>query len=96
MVLDNGVLCRPTCPYMLYLICSTQLLHPVSFQCRSPAAHAAYPTLSTQCTTQHTYRIFRTIRHTISPKIWEENWGVSYSLNVAYIYIGEILCYLCY
>ena len=30
------------------------------------------------------------------PQIWEENGGVSYSANVAYIYIGEILCYLCY
>ena len=30
------------------------------------------------------------------PPIWEENGGVSYSTNVAYIYIGEILCYLCY
>ena len=30
------------------------------------------------------------------PPIWEENAGTSYSPNVAYIYIGEILCYLCY
>ena len=29
-------------------------------------------------------------------QIWEENGGASYSLNVAYIYIGEILRYLCY
>ena len=31
-----------------------------------------------------------------SPQIWEENGGASYILNVANIYIGEILCYLCY
>ena len=37
------------------------------------------------------YRIFQTIRHT--PQIWEENGGASYSLNVAYIYIGEILLF---
>ena len=24
--------------------------------------------------------------------VWEENGGASYSLNLAYIYIGEILC----
>ena len=30
------------------------------------------------------------------PQIWEGNGGASYSPNVAYIYIGEILCYLCY
>ena len=41
------------------------------------------------------YRIFWTIRCTSPPKMWEENGGASYSLNVAYIYIGEILCYLC-
>ena len=43
------------------------------------------------------YHIFRTVRHTSpSPHIWEENGDVSYSSNVAYIYVGEILCYLCY
>ena len=42
---------------------------------------------------QKNYCIFWTIRHTPPPQIWEENGGVSYSLNVAYIYIGEILCY---
>ena len=40
------------------------------------------------------YHIFWTIRHT--PQIWEESGGASYSPNVAHIYIGEILCYLCY
>ena len=30
-----------------------------------------------------------------SPNL-EGNGGASYSPNVAYIYIGEILCYLCY
>ena len=30
------------------------------------------------------------------PQIWEENGGASSSLNVAYTYIGEILCYFCY
>ena len=34
--------------------------------------------------------------HLPPPQIWEENGGASHSLNVAYIYIGEILCYLCY
>ena len=33
---------------------------------------------------------------TLPPQIWEENGGAAYSLNVAYIYIGEILCYLGY
>ena len=28
--------------------------------------------------------------------IWEENGGASYSANVAYIYTGEILCFLYY
>ena len=32
----------------------------------------------------------------LSPQIWEEKGGMPYSPNVAYIYIGEILCYLCY
>ena len=32
-----------------------------------------------------TYHIFRTIRHTFSPQIWEENEGASYSPNVAYL-----------
>ena len=31
------------------------------------------------------YRIFQTIRHTSPKKIWEENGGASYSLNVAYL-----------
>ena len=31
-----------------------------------------------------------------SLQIWEENGGASYSPNVAYIYVGETLCYLCY
>ena len=42
------------------------------------------------------YHIFWTIRLTFPPQIWEEYGGASYSPNVAYIYIGEILCYLCY
>ena len=29
-----------------------------------------------------------------SPKIWEENRDASYSLNVAYFYIGEILLFM--
>ena len=41
-----------------------------------------------------TYHIFQTIGRT--PQIWGGNGGSSYSPNVAYIYIGEILCYLCY
>ena len=40
------------------------------------------------------YHIFRTIRRT--PQIWEEHRGAPYSPNEAYIYIGEVLCYLCY
>ena len=32
-----------------------------------------------------TYHIFRTIRHTFFPQIWEENEGASYSPNVAYL-----------
>ena len=31
------------------------------------------------------YRIFWIIRHTSPCQIWEENGGVSYSLNVAYL-----------
>ena len=31
------------------------------------------------------YHIFRTIKYTVYPQIWEENRGVSYSLNVAYL-----------
>ena len=31
------------------------------------------------------YGIFWTIRHTFPPKIWEENGGASYRLNVAYL-----------
>ena len=31
------------------------------------------------------YHIFQTIRHTLPPKIWEENGGASYRLNVAYL-----------
>ena len=30
----------------------------------------------------------------LPPQIWEENGGASYNPNIAYIYIGEILCYL--
>ena len=30
------------------------------------------------------------------PEFGRKMGGVSYSLNIAYIYIGEILCYLCY
>ena len=40
--------------------------------------------------------IFFGLYDALSPQIWEENGGASYSPNVAYIYIGEILCYLCY
>ena len=40
------------------------------------------------------HRIFWTIRCNSPPQIWEENGGASYSPNVAYIYIGEILYYL--
>ena len=42
------------------------------------------------------YHIFETVRHMSFPQIWEGSGGVSYSPNVAYIYIGEVLCYLCY
>ena len=30
----------------------------------------------------------------LSPQIWEESGGASYSPNVAYIYIGEILLFM--
>ena len=42
------------------------------------------------------YPVFFVLEHALSPQLWEESGGVSYSPNVAYIYIGEILCYLCY
>ena len=42
------------------------------------------------------YCIFQTIYKTyLSPQILGGNGGASYSPNVAYIAIGEILCYLC-
>ena len=40
--------------------------------------------------------VFFRLLDALFPQIWEENGGVSYSPNVAYIYIGEILRYLCY
>ena len=40
--------------------------------------------------------VFFGLGDALSPQIWEKYGGVSYSLTVAYIYIGEILCYICY
>ena len=71
------------CPFF------TPATHPQSHSPQSPGE--TQPRISSHCAFSE-YCIFRTIRRT-PPQIWEEKGGVSYSLNVAYVYIGEMLCY---
>ena len=59
------------------------------------AIQCEYPVLNHKYIGHIIYCIFWIIRHTFPPNLGG-NGGASYSPNVAYIYIGEILCYLCY
>ena len=68
---------------------------PIPSEPQSPHLEVGGVT-ATPVTDVPSYHVFRTIRRTFPHQIWEENRGASYSPNVTYIYIGEIVCYLCY